>query len=172
MLNVYILVKVISAMLRFASFAAALLLSFYSQATIYKCMIDNVATFSQQPCGKDAEIVNITPPPKTKLPPEKTQETNELSVENFLKTKEADREIERLKLESKELQKKQNERIKKVYEMTQDAANRLGAESIDDAIKKQSERINAYYNSQLSIINKQIEKLEESKRLLIEKQDF
>ena len=56
--------------------------------------------------------------------------------------------------------------------MTQDAANRLGAESIDDAIKKQSERINAYYNSQLSIINKQIEKLEESKRLLTDKQDF
>ncbi|TMO34787.1 hypothetical protein CWC25_22650, partial [Pseudoalteromonas sp. S4389] len=53
-----------------------------------------------------------------------------------------------------------------MYEKTQDAANRLGAESIHDAIKKQSARINAYYNSQLSIISKQVAKGEARYRRL------
>ena len=56
-----------------------------------------------------------------------------------------------------------------IYNMTQDAANRLGAASIDDAISKQSERINAYYKSQISILEKQVAQLEENKKQLKER---
>ena len=92
-----------------------------------------------------------------------------ISVEDYVKIQKADREIERLQLEIKELQKQQSERIDKLNNMTQDAANRLGAASIDDAISKQSERINAYYKSQISILEKQVAQLEENKKQLKER---
>ncbi|GGF06355.1 hypothetical protein GCM10008027_34050 [Pseudoalteromonas gelatinilytica] len=161
------------AMFRFAFFTLALFASANSQATIYKCMIDGVATFTEQPCGKDAVIVKIAPPPATNQPPateqpEKPQKPADLSVEDYLKIQKADREIDRLQLEIKELQKQQSERIGKLNNMTQDAANRLGAPSIEDAISKQSERINAYYKSQITILEKQVAQLEEGKKQLTE----
>ncbi len=161
------------AMFRFAFFTLALFASANSQATIYKCMIDGVATFTEQPCGKDAVIVKIAPPPATNQPPateqpEKPQKPVDLSVEDYLKIQKADREIDRLQLEIKELQKQQSERIDKLNNMTQDAANRLGAPSIEDAISKQSERINAYYKSQITILEKQVAQLEEGKKQLTE----
>lgn len=161
------------AMFRFALFTLALFASTYSQATIYKCMIDGVATFTEKPCGKDAEIVKITPSPVSNLTPateqeQKQQKPTDLSVEDYLKIQKADREIDRLQLEIKELQKQQNERINRLNNMTQDAANRLGAKSIDDAISKQSKRINTYYKSQIAILEKQVAQLEEHKKLLKE----
>ncbi len=161
------------AMFRFVFVTLALFASTNSQATIYQCFIDGVATFTEQPCGKDAAIVKITPPPASNQIPateqeQKQQKPTDLSVEDYLKIQKADREIDRLQLELKELQKQQSERIDKLKNMTQDAANRLGAASIDDAISKQSERINAYYKSQIATLEKQVAQLEESKKQLKE----
>ena len=159
------------AMFRFVFVTLALFASANSQATIYKCMIDGVATFTEQPCGKDAAIVKIAPPPASNQIPatEQPQKPADLSVEDYLKIQKADREIDRLQLELKELQKQQSERIDKLKNMTQDAANSLGAASIDDAISKQSERINAYYKSQIATLEKQVAQLEESKKQLKER---
>ena len=170
----YLFVTQSDAMFRFAFFTLALFASANSQATIYKCMIDGVATFTEKPCGKDAVIVKIAPPPASSQTPatEQSQQPKkpaDLSVEDYLKIQKADREIDRLQLEIKELQKQQSERIDKLNNMTQDAANRLGAASIDDAIRKQSERINAYYKSQISILEKQVAQLEENKKQLKER---
>ncbi|WP_300417949.1 hypothetical protein, partial [uncultured Pseudoalteromonas sp.] len=119
-------------------------------------------------------IVKIAPPPATSQTPateqpQKPQKPADLSVEDYLKIQKADREIDRLQLEIKELQKQQSERIDKLNNMTQDAANRLGAASIDDAISKQSERINAYYKSQIAPLEKQVAQLEETKKQLKER---
>lgn len=46
---------------------AALLLGFASlsvSAAVYKCTVNGVDTYSQDPCGEDAQPINISPPPK------------------------------------------------------------------------------------------------------------
>ncbi|EWH04080.1 RNA-binding protein [Pseudoalteromonas lipolytica SCSIO 04301] len=144
--------------------ATVILASFSSQATVYKCMIKGVATFSEQPCGKDATIIKINLPPKQLT--DNTKKQPELSVDDYLQVQEIDRKIQQLELERKNLKQQQRERIEKLKLMTQDAANRLGADSINDAISKQSKRINSYYENQLTQFEQQIKQLEERKKQL------
>lgn len=39
------------------------LFSSFASAEVYKCTIDGVETYSQDPCGEETTVANITPPP-------------------------------------------------------------------------------------------------------------
>ncbi|KPH56834.1 hypothetical protein ADS77_19960 [Pseudoalteromonas porphyrae] len=102
-----------------------------AHAAVYQCTIKGVATFSQQPCGEDAEIIIIPETNRTQIAKKDSDKKSDDSVENYISGKKIERAI-------KLLQNALSEQKIKIGYMTQKAANRLGAESIADAIEQQT----------------------------------
>ncbi|NNG45319.1 DUF4124 domain-containing protein [Pseudoalteromonas sp. NEC-BIFX-2020_002] len=109
-----------------------------AHAAVYQCTIKGVATFSQQPCGEDAEIIIIPETNRTQIAKKDSDKKSDDSVENYISGKKIDRKIKKIERAIKLLQNALSEQKIKIGYMTQKAANRLGAESIADAIEQQT----------------------------------
>ena len=111
-----------------------------SQAAVYKCVVNGVPTYSQLPCGEDAQIVDVRYTKSSKKEqPEAQDEQPELSeVDTFLASQNIDRQIQQHQKNIKEYKKMLAEQLTQIGYMNQATANYLGAQSIADAIKQQS----------------------------------
>ncbi|MBQ4834456.1 DUF4124 domain-containing protein [Pseudoalteromonas sp. MMG010] len=137
-----------------------------ANTAIYKCVIKGVPTFTQFPCAKNATKVNITLPPTNSPVKDTPTAKNDTSVENYIAIKKIDRQIAQHQLEIKAIKEKLAKRLEVINYMTQDKANRLGANSIQDAINIQSASIKASSQSAIDAEQLQINALEQKKQSL------
>jgi hypothetical protein len=145
-------------------------LSFSTHATIYKCIINGVPTFTQFSCGENAEEIEIKLPPKNSpdnsSQPVSKSKKGDISVEDYLEIQQIERQIAKHQLEIKEIKQKLAERLKVINYMTQDKANRIGASSIQDAINTQSAAIKESTENAINAELQQIEVLNKRKLAL------
>ncbi|XQF92844.1 RNA-binding protein [Pseudoalteromonas espejiana] len=153
--------------------ALAFLLSFNTQAaediTVYKCTIKGIATFSQTPCAKNAEVIKLKQP----LIADKQSNNGSAaslpgtsSVDNYIEIQKIEREIKRHQLSIKNYKEDLAHATQQASYVNQDQANRMGAESIADAIATKTAAIQNRYNGLISAVQQQIDILQQQKRQL------
>lgn len=111
-----------------------------SQAAVYKCVINGVPTYSQLPCGEDAQIVDVryTKSSKKEQPEAQDSQPEVSDVDSFLVSQNIDRQIQQHQKNIKEYEQMLDEQLTQIGYINQATANYLGAASIGDAIKQQS----------------------------------
>ena len=136
--------------------------------TVYKCTIKGVATFSQTPCADNAEVIKLKQP----LVADKYGNNANspampgASVDNYIEIKKIEREIKRHQLTIKNYKEDLADAKQQASYVTQDQANRMGAESIADAIATKTTAIQNRYNALISAVEQQISILQQQKQQL------
>ncbi|MEM0515660.1 DUF4124 domain-containing protein [Pseudoalteromonas sp. YIC-827] len=150
-------------------FAAALCLaSLPSYATVYKCTINGVATFSQQPCGKDAQIIKVRYSGAKTVTAEGSEEEapqqpNVSEVDSYLKSQEYDRRIAMHQRNISDYETRMAGDLAQLENMNQATANYLGSDSIADAKKQQATIVRANYHALIENEKKAISELQKYK---------
>jgi uncharacterized protein YbjQ (UPF0145 family) len=88
------------------------------------------------------------------------------SVDNYIEIKKIDREIKRHQLTIKNYKEDLADAKQQASYVTQDQANRMGAESIADAIATKTTAIQNRYNALISAVEQQISILQQQKQQL------
>ncbi|WP_246175641.1 DUF4124 domain-containing protein [Pseudoalteromonas rhizosphaerae] len=132
----------------------------------YQCTVDGVATFSQLPCGDDAKEIKI--PPTNVTQAANTQQSKDImeSVDSYVAMQKIDREIAVYQREIKQLQDTLAEQKTKINYMTQDSANKMGANSIADAIAKRTAQAEQRIEPKIKQYQQQIDALKAFKTQL------
>lgn len=130
-----------------------------AKTNVYHCIIEGVATFSQLPCGQDAKEVNIVVTNIAESAVSRNEQEAAAEVGNYLTGQQIDRQIIKNQSNIKKLQEQLNKRKTQIGYMTQDAANRLGASSINDAITQQRNKVEQLYQPKIEQQQKQIDQL-------------
>lgn len=135
---------------------------------VYKCIINNVATFSQTPCNKDPQQIILRNVDVTKGIGEVTTHSKitDTAVADYLQVQQIDRKIKQLKLKIKQYEREYTQKKQQIDYITQDKANRLGANSIADAITTQTANLKQTYESYILQANLQIDALTIQKQQL------
>ena len=139
-----------------------------NEVTIYKCTIKGVPTFTQAPCGKDAQVITLKN--VNIMQTNALQSENALvidtSVDDYLKVQQIERDIVQLELKIKQYQQEYTQKKQQVGYMTQDKANRLGANSIADAIATETAALKQRFEPQIKQAQQQIAALTQKKQQL------
>lgn len=135
---------------------------------VYKCIINNVATFSQTPCNKDPQQIILRNVDVAKGISEVTthSKVTDTAVADYLQVQQIDRKIKQLKLKIKQYEREYSQKKQQIDYITQDKANRLGANSIADAIATQTANLKQTYESYILQANLQIDALTIQKQQL------
>ena len=138
-----------------------------NEVTVYKCIIKGVATFSQTPCAKDAQVITLTNVNimQTNTSHENTQ-LADTSIADYLEVQQIERDIKQLELKIKQYQQQYTERKQQIDYITQDRANRLGASSIADAIATETAALKQKFDPQIKQAQQQITALIQKKQQL------
>lgn len=139
--------------------------------TVYKCIINGVPTFAQLPCAKDAQQItlkniNVTSAYSNTA---KNEGITDTSVDDYLQIQQIDRDIKRYQLDIKQYRQSFTEKKQQIDYMTQDKANRLGADSIADAIATKTATLQKTYDALINQKQQQINALTQQKQQLKEK---
>lgn len=130
-----------------------------SATTIYRCTVDGVATFSQQPCGEDVkEVILPTINVAQSVSPKQSKAVSG-EIENYITIRKIDRNIALIEREIKQLQDTLAEQKTKINYITQDTANRMGASSIADAIAQRTVQAERRIKPQIEQYQQQLEAL-------------
>ncbi|MEO2268922.1 DUF4124 domain-containing protein [Pseudoalteromonas sp. YIC-656] len=147
------------------------LMSLPSQAAVYKCVVNGVPTFSQLPCGKDAQVIDVRYSKSTNDSDDSAKEEDKpgvTEVDSFLADQKIDREIA---MHQKNIQKYETmlaEQLAQIENINQATANYLGAKSIEDAKKQQASLANLNFKSRIENEQQAITKLQEVKKRINE----
>ncbi|KPZ51839.1 MULTISPECIES: RNA-binding protein [unclassified Pseudoalteromonas] len=136
--------------------------------TVYKCTIKGVATFSQTPCADNAEVIKLKQP---MIADKYGNNANSptmpgASVDNYIEIQRIEREIKRHQLTIKNYKEDLANATQQASYITQDQANRMGAESIADAIATKTATIQNRYNALISAVEQQVSILQHQKQQL------
>ena len=139
-----------------------------SEVTIYKCTIKGVPTFSQTPCAKDAQVITLKNVNIMQTNASKSENTpvTDTSVDDYLEMQQIERDIVQLELKIKQYQQEYAQKKQQVGYMTQDKANRLGADSIADAIATETAALKQRFDPQIKQSQQQIAALTQKKQQL------
>ncbi|MFY8274538.1 DUF4124 domain-containing protein [Pseudoalteromonas sp. SSDWG2] len=143
--------------------ALTALVSIPSYAAVYKCTINGVATFSQLPCGKDAQVINVR---ASKAPASDEQEKPDdpnSEVDTYITKRNIDRRIAMHEHNIKSFEERMRSDLDNIDGINQATANYLGANSIDEAKKKQADVIRSNYSSLIEREQKVIQQLKDEK---------
>ena len=142
--------------------------SMANEVTVFKCTIKGVPTFSQTPCAKDAQVITLKN--VNIMQTNALQSENALvidtSVDDYLKVQQIERDIVQLELKIKQYQQEYTQKKQQVGYMTQDKANRLGANSIADAIATETAALKQRFEPQIKQAQQQIAALTQKKQQL------
>ncbi|WP_462156906.1 DUF4124 domain-containing protein [Pseudoalteromonas sp. GB56] len=148
------------------------LLALPAHSAVYKCTINGVVTFSQLPCGDDAQIINIRSYKSSAADEDdgekKQPETKPNEIDGYLASQDIDRKINEHQRNIQKFEQEQVEQLALINNINQATANYLGANSIDEAKKQQAAIINANYSARLKYERESIKKLEKEKAKLNE----
>jgi len=139
-----------------------------NEVTVFKCTIKGVPTFSQTPCAKDAKVITLKN--VNIMQTNALQSENALvidtSVDDYLEVQQIERDIVQLELKIKQYQQEYAQKKQQVGYMTQDKANRLGADSITDAIATETAALKQRFDPQIKQAQQQIAALTQKKQQL------
>ena len=149
-------------------FLGACTVSMANEVTVFKCTIKGVPTFSQTPCAKDAKVITLKN--VNIMQTNALQSENALvidtSVDDYLEVQQIERDIVKLELKIKQYQQEYAQKKQQVGYMTQDKANRLGANSIADAIATETAVLKQRFEPQIKQAQQQITALTQKKQQL------
>ncbi|WP_409424298.1 MULTISPECIES: RNA-binding protein [unclassified Pseudoalteromonas] len=149
-------------------FLGACTVSMANEVTVFKCTIKGVPTFSQTPCAKDAKVITLKN--VNIMQTNALQSENALvidtSVDDYLEVQQIERDIVQLELKIKQYQQEYTQKKQQVGYMTQDKANRLGANSIADAIATETAALKQRFEPQIKQAQQQIAALTQKKQQL------
>ena len=149
-------------------FLGACTVSMANEVTVFKCTIKGVPTFSQTPCAKDAKVITLKN--VNIMQTNALQSENALvidtSVDDYLEVQQIERDIVQLELKIKQYQQEYAQKKQQVGYMTQDKANRLGADSIADAIAAETAALKQRFDPQIKQAQQQIAALTQKKQQL------
>lgn len=148
-------------------FITALLLPFLASAQVYKCEVDGVLTFSQQPCAEDAELTKYTsepaaPPPSTTIPqPTESYEEANARIAKSIRQRNINIEITKITAERNRKQRERDQRIAQLRRTKQSAANNLAGATLEESLSKEMSAIAMQYDTDIRSLDAQIDRLRE-----------
>lgn len=134
-------------------------MSFAPQAAIYKCEIDGVLTFSDQPCSDKYEKIEVSPQ-VIKKRPNATATPNTDSTDTYVKSRQLKREIDKVKARIKKLQKDMDAEIGEAKNMTVRTANNLYGASRSEALAMEMNAITERYRGLIEAEQANLERLQ------------
>jgi len=152
----------------FLVFFTMLFASHVSAATVYQCEKEGIAVFSQLPCGEDSKQIQIADTNIAYSAISNNKQEASTDIANYLTGQQIDSQIAENKHNIKKLQEQLNSRKIQIDYMTQDAANRLGASSINEAITQQRNKVDQLYQPQIKQQQKQIDELTALKSKIVQ----
>ncbi|MEO2281522.1 DUF4124 domain-containing protein [Pseudoalteromonas pernae] len=142
------------------------LMSLPSQAAVYKCVVNGVPTFSQLPCGKDAQVIDVRYSKSTSAE-ERTTTESELpdvtEVDSYIASQNIDRRIAMHQKNIQNYEKMLAEQLAQIENINQATANYLGAKSIEDAKRQQTSLANTNFKARIENEQQTITKLQKLK---------
>ncbi|MDE3272063.1 hypothetical protein [Pseudoalteromonas sp. G4] len=133
--------------------------SFASYSAIYKCEIDGVLTFSDQPCSDKYEKIEVNPQ-VIKKRPNANAKPNTDSTDTYVKSRQLKREIEQVKARIKKLQKDMDVEISAVKNMTVRTANNLYGASRSEALALEMNAITERYRGLIDVEQSNLARLQ------------
>jgi len=142
-------------------------------ASVYKCEIDNVVTYSQFPCSDTAEKIKVRvtkSSSRIKNSNNKMSHKNQLEDTNlYIRISQVDRKIRESNNRIKTNQRKMKQEVKQLQIRTRYANNNLAGATYESALSTQMSAVTTKYNSLIEIEQKSIERLYEEKELLVQR---
>ena len=145
--------------LKFPLLSVCLLSSFASYSAIYKCEIDGVLTFSDTPCSDKYEKIEVSPQVIKKRPQSGVKQSTD-STDNYVKSRQLKREIDKVKARIKKLQKDMDAEINEVKNMTVRTANNLYGATRSEALALEMNAITERYKSSIELEQGNLERLQ------------
>lgn len=155
----------ISCLLWFLSFSAA--------ATVYKCEVNGVISYSQIPCSDEAELTQYKTDEAISLsnPQQQVHKTESPSetlarVRDALVKRDLQLEITKLKGQKARLQSRRDIEITKLRRSTLHANNNLAGALWEDSVSKEITAITAKYDTDIRAVDSEIDTLSKQLRRL------
>lgn len=145
--------------LKFPLLSVCLLSGFASYSAIYKCEIDGVLTFSDTPCSDKYEKIEVSPQVIKKRPQSGVKQSTD-STDNYVKSRQLKREIDKVKARIKKLQKDMDAEINEVKNMTVRTANNLYGATRSEALALEMNAITERYKSSIELEQGNLERLQ------------
>ncbi len=135
-------------------------ISTITYSEVYKCEINNVATFSQLPCSDNAEKIIIKTAPENKSSELKLSTKEDINdIDTFIKLRLNQKKISVSKQLIKTYQTNMFNEIKKLEPLNHQTANTLYAATHAEAIVEQSKSITAKSNVLIAIEESKIDRI-------------
>ncbi|SNY41069.1 protein of unknown function [Arsukibacterium tuosuense] len=149
------------------------LLPLSAMATVFKCEVDGVVTYSQIPCSHDAELTEYTTdevdsPAKQQKPAAQTESPSEtlVRVRDALTKRDMQLQITRLKGDKARLQSRRDIEITKLRQSKLQANNNLAGAVWENSLSKEMAAITAKYDSDIRSVDSELDRLSKQLRRL------
>lgn len=149
------------------------LLPLSAMATVYKCEVNGVVTYSQIPCSHDAELTEyatdeVDSPANQQKPAAQTESPSETlaRVRDALTKRDMQLEITKLKGAKARLQSRRDIEITKLRQSKLKANNNLAGAVWEDSLSKEMAAITAKYDTDIRAVESEIDWLSKQLRRL------
>jgi hypothetical protein len=146
--------------------AFAALLPFTVYAQVYKCEVNGVVQFTQQPCADDAELTSykteIVESVNSAVPPSQQAQTHIDTLNRIsesIRKRDINIEISKLTTERKLMQQKRDMSIDRLRQTKQSAANNLAGATWEEALSKEMSAVAIQYDTDIRTLDNQIDRL-------------
>lgn len=152
-----------------------LILPFLSHATVYKCKIDGVLTFSQTPCGDASEtteykmddtnrpVDNISSQEKL---PKSSNTGSDSSVDEYIEIRQIKRKISKLEWQKKDLVASRDKEINALRERKASANNNLAGSSYLQSLAQEMSAVANTYSMDIESVDRELSELRAELRRL------
>lgn len=134
--------------------------SFNANSEVYKCVIDGVTTYSQQPCSDSAQVVNIkVAPSNSKTITTQSSELPQTSVSDYIENSSLKRKIEGHQRKIKKYKNKMENELAILRKKERTAANNLAGATYLKSISAETNAVVKRYSGLISMEQKQVDRL-------------
>lgn len=139
-----------------------LLMPALAQASVYRCVIDGVTTFSQTPCAEDAEKIEVKPvQPATEQGADATQSAREhldqVSVD--VRKRNINIQIRRLEDRRRGLQRQRDAELDRLKAQQGTARNNLAGATYHAGLAQEMRAVNERYTADINSLQTEIDQL-------------
>jgi hypothetical protein len=133
--------------------------SFHSNSAIFKCVIDGVPTFSQQPCSENAQMVQIkVAPSNRKTTTTQSSELHQTSVSDYLEISSLKRQIKEHQRKIKKYKNQMDSELSVLRKKERTAANNLAGATYLSSISTEMNAVVKRYSGLISTEQKQVDR--------------
>ena len=138
-----------------------------SYAQVYKCEVDGVVKYSQQPCADNAELTQYSteaPNPPAAIAPQQPAIDHKAESERInesIRQRNINSEIIRLTAERNRKMRERDQKMAQIRKTKQSAANNLAGATWEESLSKEMSAVAMQYDTDIRSLDNRIDRLRE-----------